>query len=74
MLALTKDNAIMTVTDAATPYAISLESVQQAAQRLKGLAHRTPVLTCATLDAIASEARDPAQHQRHRVRLFFKVG
>lgn len=63
----------MTMTDASTPYAISLECVQQAVQRLEGLAHRTPVLTCATLDAVASEARDPAQ-QRHRVRLFFKVG
>lgn len=63
----------MTITDAATPCAISLESVQQAAQRIKGLAHRTPVLTCATLDALASEARDPAQQHRNRVRLFFKV-
>src|SRR5947209_12460410 len=30
-----------------------LQSVRAAAQRLAGLAHRTPVMTCATLDRLA---------------------
>ena len=30
------------------------QSVRAAAQRLHGLAHRTPVMTCATLDRLAS--------------------
>ncbi|TYZ58796.1 hypothetical protein PybrP1_001572 [[Pythium] brassicae (nom. inval.)] len=47
-------------------YAISLESVQQAAQRIDGAAHRTPVLTSQTLDTLATQA------QGRPVRLFFK--
>src|SRR5713101_4484456 len=36
-----------------TTYAADLRSVRAAAQRLAGLAHRTPVMTCATLDRLA---------------------
>src|SRR5438445_6648785 len=36
-----------------TTYAADLQSVRAAAQRLAGLAHRTPVMTCATLDRLA---------------------
>lgn len=50
-------------------YAISLASVQQAAARIDGSAHRTPVLTCETLDALMSSSATSQQ----RVRLFFKV-
>src|SRR5438067_9328386 len=32
------------------------QSVRAAAQRLQGLAHRTPVMTCATLDRLAGRA------------------
>lgn len=48
-------------------YAISLKSVEQAAERLRGSAHRTPVLTCQALDAKAKQATD------QDLRLFFKV-
>lgn len=41
-------------------YAADIEAVHAAAQRLRGVAHRTPVATCATLDRLA------------RRRLFFK--
>ena len=34
-------------------YAVGPEDVREAAERLDGVAHRTPVLTCATLDALA---------------------
>jgi threonine dehydratase/serine racemase len=36
-----------------TMYAANLEAVQAAARRLAGWAHRTPVVTCATLDRLA---------------------
>jgi hypothetical protein len=55
------------MTDTST-YAISLESIQAAARRIDGLAHRTPVVTCSALDAAASANADGIQ-----VRLFFKV-
>jgi len=42
------------------PYAADLDAVRAAAQRIAGLAHRTPVATCATLDRLAGR------------RLFFK--
>src|SRR5438067_11088285 len=32
------------------------QSVRAAAQRLQGLAHRTPVMTCATIDALAGRS------------------
>ncbi|HTU17316.1 MAG TPA: pyridoxal-phosphate dependent enzyme [Gemmataceae bacterium] len=35
------------------PFCIDLTDIQQAAQRLDGRAHRTPVMTCATLDRMA---------------------
>ena len=35
-------------------YAVSLDDVKAAARRLEGLAHRTPIMTCATLDGLAS--------------------
>jgi threonine dehydratase/serine racemase len=38
------------------PYAADLQAVRAAAQRLEGLAHRTPVMTCATLDRLAGRA------------------
>src|SRR5687767_12137059 len=34
-------------------YAISLDDVQAAATRLAGVAHRTPIVTCAMLDRLA---------------------
>src|SRR5437868_7542008 len=39
-----------------TRYAADLRDVQDAARRLAGLAHRTPVMTCATLDRLAGRA------------------
>src|SRR5947209_6027891 len=39
-----------------TPYAVDLQAVRAAAQRLDGLAHRTPVMTCAALDRLAGRA------------------
>ena len=42
------------------PYAITLDDIRMAAQRIAGLAHRTPIMTCATLDRLAGR------------RLFFK--
>ena len=38
------------------PDAVTLADVHAAAERLRGFAHRTPVLTCATLDALAGRA------------------
>jgi threonine dehydratase len=35
------------------PYTVNIADIQQAAQRLAGRAHRTPVMTCATLDRMA---------------------
>ncbi len=37
-------------------YAADLESVRTAAERLAGRAHRTPVMTCATLDHLANRS------------------
>src|SRR5438132_9625171 len=37
-------------------YAASLADVHAAAQRIAGLAHRTPVATCATLDRLAGRS------------------
>jgi threonine dehydratase/serine racemase len=39
-----------------TTYAADLQAVRAAAQRIAGLAHRTPVLTCATLDRLAGRS------------------
>src|SRR5213594_4179445 len=39
-----------------TTYAADLGDVRAAAKRLEGLAHRTPVMTCATLDRLAGKA------------------
>jgi hypothetical protein len=50
-----------------TEYAISLASVQAAAKRIDGLAHRTPVLTCHALETVATREEEPPK------RLFFKV-
>jgi threonine dehydratase len=36
-----------------TPYAADLAAIRAAAERLHGVAHRTPVVTCATLDELA---------------------
>src|SRR5262247_2772620 len=36
-----------------TTYAADLAAIRDAAQRIAGLAHRTPVHTCATLDQLA---------------------
>src|SRR6266478_3419007 len=36
-----------------TTYAADLAAVKAAAGRINGLAHRTPVITCATLDRLA---------------------
>src|ERR1700730_7251377 len=37
-------------------YGVDLTAVQEAANRIVGLAHRTPVITCATLDRLAGKA------------------
>src|SRR3954453_11352019 len=37
-------------------YAVTLEDVRAAAQRIRGWAHVTPVMTCATLDRLASRS------------------
>ncbi|RLN94133.1 hypothetical protein BBJ28_00022154, partial [Nothophytophthora sp. Chile5] len=55
---------------ATTDYAISLASVQAAAQRIDGLAHRTPVLTCHALEDVAMAAAGAGAAPK---RLFFKV-
>jgi threonine dehydratase/serine racemase len=39
-----------------TRYAAELGTVQAAARRIEGLAHRTPVMTCATLDRLAGRS------------------
>ncbi|KAE9118256.1 hypothetical protein PF010_g8275 [Phytophthora fragariae] len=49
-----------------TADAISLASVQAAAQRINGFAHRTPVLTCHALETIAAGENGAPK------RLFFK--
>jgi threonine dehydratase len=36
-----------------TTYAVSLDDVKSAARRIAGVAHRTPIITCATLDELA---------------------
>ncbi len=41
-------------------YAVDIEDIRAAARRIEGVAHRTPVLTCSTLDRLAGR------------RLFFK--
>jgi threonine dehydratase/serine racemase len=38
------------------PFAVDLADIQQAAQRITGRAHRTPVMTCATLDRLAGRS------------------
>ncbi len=38
------------------PYAVDLSDIQEAARRIAGLAHRTPVATCTTLDRMAGRA------------------
>lgn len=50
-----------------TDYAISLASVQAAAERINGFAHRTPVLTCNALETVAAGENGAPK------RLFFKV-
>ncbi len=35
------------------PYACTLADVRAAAARIKGVVHRTPVMTCDTLDRLA---------------------
>jgi threonine dehydratase/serine racemase len=37
-------------------YAVDLPDIKAAAQRIAGLAHRTPVVTCATLDRLAGRS------------------
>src|SRR3954471_10462021 len=37
-------------------YAVDLEAVREAAQRTASVVHRTPVLTCATLDRLAGRS------------------
>ena len=39
-----------------TPFAVAITDIQQAAQRLAGRAHCTPVMTCATLDRLAGRS------------------
>jgi threonine dehydratase len=39
-----------------TPYVVDLKAIRAAAERIEGRVHRTPVLTCATLDALAGRS------------------
>jgi threonine dehydratase/serine racemase len=39
-----------------TTFTVDLQAVRSAAQRIAGLAHRTPVLTCTTLDQLAGRS------------------
>ncbi len=39
-----------------TAYAVDLAAVREAARRIAGVAHRTPVATCATLDGLAGRS------------------
>src|SRR5947208_2467138 len=39
-----------------TTYAATLPDIQAAVRRIAGLAHRTPVITCATLDGLAGRS------------------
>src|ERR1700724_3022520 len=39
-----------------TTYAVDLPAIHAAARRLAGLAHRTPVVTCGTLDRLAGRS------------------
>lgn len=39
-----------------TSYAADLPSIRAAAERIRGLAHRTPIATCATLDRLAGRS------------------
>lgn len=42
--------------DASTTYAATLADVREAAARIAGHAHRTPILTCATIDRMAGRS------------------
>src|SRR5262249_5070131 len=42
--------------DLMTTYAADLQAVRAAARRIEGRAHRTPVMTCSTLDQLAGRA------------------
>ena len=57
--------------DHATCLPLAQESVRKANEIIKPHIHRTPVLTCATLDRIASTASRTG-HPAPRFRLFFK--
>src|ERR1700722_5942792 len=37
-------------------YAADLDAIRSAARRIAGLAHRTPVMTCATLDRLSGRS------------------
>jgi threonine dehydratase/serine racemase len=39
-----------------TPYAVDLAAIRNAHRRIAGLIHRTPVMTCATLDRLAGRS------------------
>src|SRR3954469_5741196 len=39
-----------------TPYAVDLSAIRAAHRRIAGLIHRTPVMTCSTLDRLAGRA------------------
>src|SRR5438045_219129 len=45
-------NPQSTVSSPPSPYAASLGDVREAARRIAPFAHRTPVMTCSTLDAL----------------------
>ncbi len=40
----------------ASTYAATIEDIRDAARRISGWAHRTPIMTCATLDALAGRS------------------
>ncbi len=40
----------------ATTYAVGIDDIRSAAERIAGWAHRTPIMTCATLDRLAGRS------------------
>mmetsp|Transcript_31089 Transcript_31089/g.45494 ORF Transcript_31089/g.45494 Transcript_31089/m.45494 type:complete len:392 (-) Transcript_31089:219-1394(-) len=53
--------------ESATEYCTTFADIQEAAMRIRNIAHRTPVLTCSTMDEMVSSDCEKS------VKLFFKV-
>jgi len=55
-----------------TDYAVKLDDIKAAAVRMGKWAHRTPVLTCSTIDGLVSRGRTSGGGGGQPVNLFFK--